>query len=37
LTWADSFGFTVGQTTLLGMVSGAIEIITIYSSTLIIK
>ncbi|RSH82830.1 hypothetical protein EHS25_005820 [Saitozyma podzolica] len=33
----NSFGFTVGQTTLLGMVSGAIEIITIYSSTLIIK
>jgi hypothetical protein len=34
---SDSFGFTVGQTTLLGMVSGAIEIITIYSSTWVIK
>jgi len=33
----NSFGFTIGQTTLLGCVSGAIEIITIYSSVLIIK
>ncbi|ORY27006.1 putative membrane transporter [Naematelia encephala] len=32
-----SFGFTTGQTALLGCVSGAIEILTIYSSTLIVK
>lgn len=33
----DSFGFTVWQTTLLGIVSGAIEILTIWSSVLVIK
>lgn len=33
----DSFGFTVWQTTLLGTVSGAIEILTIWSSVLVIK
>ncbi|ORY25069.1 putative membrane transporter [Naematelia encephala] len=33
----NSFGFTVGQTALLGCVSGAIEIITIFSSVMIIK
>ncbi|WWC66634.1 uncharacterized protein I206_100537 [Kwoniella pini CBS 10737] len=33
----NSFGFTVGQTTLLGCVSGVVEILTIYSSVLVIK
>ncbi|KAK8845605.1 hypothetical protein IAR55_006321 [Kwoniella newhampshirensis] len=33
----NSFGFTVWQTALLGCVSGAIEILTIYSSVLVIK
>ncbi|WVO23419.1 uncharacterized protein IAS62_004772 [Cryptococcus decagattii] len=33
----NSFGFTVWQTTLLGTVSGAIEILTIWSSVLVIK
>nr|KIR44537.1 membrane transporter [Cryptococcus bacillisporus CA1280] len=33
----NSFGFTVWQTTLLGIVSGAIEILTIWSSVLVIK
>ncbi|WVQ76152.1 hypothetical protein IAR50_005805 [Cryptococcus sp. DSM 104548] len=33
----NSFGFTTSQTTLLGCVSGVIEILTIYSSVLVIK
>ncbi|RDW74873.1 membrane transporter-1 [Coleophoma cylindrospora] len=33
----QSFGFKTWQTTLLGCVSGVIEILTIYSSTLLVK
>jgi len=37
LTFQESFGFTVGQTTLLGTVGGAIEILTIISSSTFLR